>query len=104
MAQPSEISADVGIKSASRDIGAWWVLTLMKRMLNSMGFHAVASPLALSQPGLNRGYSLTQLIEKPLNPSGVMCAALSTSLHGQVLAVNAFWYRDPKQDQLLLDI
>ena len=66
MARPSEASSAFEIKFISREVSAWGGLALMKRMLDSMSFRTAASQWDLPEPGSNRGYPPTQLIEQLL--------------------------------------
>src|SRR5665811_81371 len=66
MEQTSETSGAFKIKFTSRELSAWGGLALMKRMLDSMGFHGAALQWDLPQPGSNQGYPPVQLIEQLL--------------------------------------
>jgi hypothetical protein len=57
---PSETPFD--LKFTSCEVTAWGGLTLLKRMLDGMGFQAALQNWDLPQPGPNRGYAPEQLI------------------------------------------
>lgn len=58
------VSDEFHIKFSDREVSAWGGLVLMKRMMDSMGFHQAASGWDFPRPGSNRGYPPVQLIEQ----------------------------------------
>jgi hypothetical protein len=55
---------DFEINFTSREVTAWGGLALVKRMLDQMGLREALNGWDLPQPGSNRGYAPTQLIEQ----------------------------------------
>jgi len=53
---------ELRIEFTDKEITPWGGVSLLKRMLDKIGFEKILSDLGLPEPGSNRGYSASQLV------------------------------------------
>ncbi len=64
---------DLKIEYTNKEMTPWAGVILLKKMLDQMGFEGFLNTLPLPQPGSNRGYHPTQLIQQFI--TSVWCGA-----------------------------